>query len=91
MNDVAETLLHDLRAAMASLPVQTRIPVDAAETVHYVTVTREVRIPADVVALPLGAAFWEACEAIAVAHGCTFAKEVDGAAVIRKPVGEPRP
>ena len=86
----AETLLHDLRAAVAALPVQTRIAIDEAETVHYVTVTREVRIPADVAALPLGAAFWEACQAIAVAHGCTFTREPDGAAVIRKPVREPR-
>jgi hypothetical protein len=85
----AETLLHDLRAAVAALPVQTRIAIDEAETVHYVTVTREVRSrpmsrPA------LRAAFWEACEAIAVAHGCTFTREPDGAAVIRKPVREPR-
>ena len=34
----AETLLHDLRAAVAALPVQTRISIDEAETVHYVTV-----------------------------------------------------
>ena len=30
----------------------TRISIDEAETVHYVTVTREVRVPADVAACP---------------------------------------